>query len=140
MRCATGVPIVLVGALRDRVPRSDVEQQHLFDDPLAIIVRAGHPLAGRRAPRRARPRRAIRWIIARDDSPLRRQFEGLFRRARMPPPGDCIECNSMVAARELLLDSDRVTLLSVRQVGARSWPACWWRCRTRTAGSLGRSG
>ncbi len=106
---------LLVGALRDRVTRSDVEQQHLFDDPLAIIVRAGHPLGGRRA-LDARALAGFRWIIARDDSPLRRQFEKLFRRARMPPPGDCIECNSMVAARELLLDSDRVTLLSVRQV------------------------
>jgi LysR family transcriptional regulator, regulator for genes of the gallate degradation pathway len=106
---------VLVGALRERVPAADVEQQHLFDDPLAIVVRAGHPLAAGRAPD-TRSLAAYPWIVSRAGSPLRRRFEELFERARLVPPGAVIECNSMVAARELLLGSDRVTLLSARQV------------------------
>jgi LysR family transcriptional regulator, regulator for genes of the gallate degradation pathway len=106
---------VLVGALRERVPATDVEQQHLFEDPLAIIVRAGHPLAARGAPD-ARAIVAYPWIVPRAGSPLRRRFEELFKRARLAPPGAVIECNSVVAARELLLGSDRVTLLSARQM------------------------
>jgi DNA-binding transcriptional LysR family regulator len=106
---------VLVGALRERVPAADVEQQHLFDDPLAIVVRAGHPLAAGRAPD-ARSLAAYPWIVPRAGSPLRRRFEELFERARLVPPGAVIECNSMVAARELLLGSDCVTLLSARQM------------------------
>jgi DNA-binding transcriptional LysR family regulator len=106
---------LLVGALRQPLPQSDVLQQHLFDDPLAIIVRSGHPLTAGAAPVAGELAR-YPWIVPRQGSPLRRQFEQLFERARVVPPGVSIECNSLVAARELLLDSDYVTLLSGRQV------------------------
>jgi len=105
---------LLVGALRQPLPHSDVVQQHLFDDPLSIIVRAEHPLNGT-APVAGELAR-YPWIVPRQGSPLRRQFEQLFQRARLAPPGVSIECNSLVAARELLLDSDYITLLSGRQV------------------------
>ena len=106
---------LLVGALRQPLPQSDVVQQHLFDDPLAIIVRAGHPLNGGPPPVAGDMAR-YPWIVPRQGSPLRRQFEQLFHRARVAPPGVSIECNSLVAARELLLDGDFITLLSARQV------------------------
>jgi DNA-binding transcriptional LysR family regulator len=76
---------VLVGTLREHVSGSELEQQHLFDDPLDILVRAGHPLARRRAPA-AHVLAAYPWIVPRAGSPLRRQFEELFRRARLAPP------------------------------------------------------
>src|SRR5215470_6086692 len=41
---------VLVGALRDPLPYDDIVQEHLFDDPLAIVVGAQHPLAAAGAP------------------------------------------------------------------------------------------
>jgi DNA-binding transcriptional LysR family regulator len=109
---------VLVGALREQTP-SDVLQEHLFDDPLAIIVRRGHPLekmtgGGRRAP----PVAALAgfpWIAPRAGSPLRRHFERLFSGASTRPPAAAIECNSLIAARALLLRSDRAMLLSEQQ-------------------------
>ena len=109
---------VLVGALRERIP-PDVVQQPLFDDPLAILVRRGHPLekmsdGGRRAP----PAGALvnfAWIAPRAGSPLRRHFERLFTGASGPPPAAAIECNSLIAARALLLRSDRAMLLSAQQ-------------------------
>jgi DNA-binding transcriptional LysR family regulator len=106
---------LLVGALRQPLPQSDVVQQHLFDDTLAIIVRTGHPLNGGVAPVAGELAR-YPWIVPRQGSPLRRQFEQLFQSARVALPGVSIECNSLVAARELLLDSDFITLLSARQV------------------------
>lgn len=109
---------VLVGALREQIP-PDVVQEPLFDDPLAIIVRRGHPLekmsgGGRRAP----PAEALvrfAWIAPRSGSPLRRHFERLFSGARSAPPAAAIECNSLIAARALLLRSDRAMLLSEQQ-------------------------
>jgi DNA-binding transcriptional LysR family regulator len=109
---------VLVGALREQIP-PDVVQKPLFDDPLAIIVRRDHPLAkmsggGRRAP----PAEALvrfAWIAPRAGSPLRRHFERLFSGATAPPPAAAIECNSLIAARTLLLRSDRAMLLSAQQ-------------------------
>ena len=40
-----GLADVLVGALRDPIPSEDILQEHLFDDPLAIVVGAQHALA-----------------------------------------------------------------------------------------------
>lgn len=108
---------VLVGALRE-APHEDVRQEHLFDDPLAIIVRTGHPLARERAARRLTPDvlASFPWIAPRRGSPLRRSFDRLFAEASRRPPAAPVECNSLVAARGLLLASDRVMLLSASQV------------------------
>jgi LysR family transcriptional regulator, regulator for genes of the gallate degradation pathway len=111
-----GTADILVGALRDPPPADDVVEEPLFDDPLAIVVRAGHPLADRRRPTVAALLR-YPWIAARPGSPLRRQFDELFTHAGATPPGGLIECNSLVAARALLLGSDRAMLLSEHQIG-----------------------
>ncbi len=106
---------VLVGALRDPLPADDVAQEHLFDDPLALIMRAGHPLAGRRLLDDASLAR-FAWIAPRPESPLRRHFEELHARLDTDGRAAPIECNSLVAARALLLESDRLMLLSAHQV------------------------
>jgi len=106
---------VLVGALRDPVPYEDIVQEHLFDDPLAIVVGAQHALAGRGAPTLA-ALSCYPWIAPRPDSPLRRHFETLIGRLEVPHSVAPIECNSLVAARSLLLASDRVMLLSEHQI------------------------
>ncbi len=105
----------LVGALRSPLAASDVQQEHLFDDPLSLIVRAGHPLTAVRTPGLAQLGRHA-WIAPRVESPLRRQFELLRRKLGEPAPAAPIECNSLSAARALLLGSDRVMLLSRHQV------------------------
>lgn len=110
-----GAADVLIGALRDPSPGSDVVQEHLFDDPLAIVFRAGHPLASEGAPA-LESLAPFPWIAPRTESPLRRQFDAFLARldtqARQVP----IECNSLVAARALLLASDRLMLLSAHQI------------------------
>lgn len=109
---------MLVGALRKQIP-SDVMQELLFEDPLAIIVRRGHPLdllsVGGRRPVSAEQLARYPWIAPRPGSPLRRQFERLFQDSSQVPPAAPIECNSLVAARAVLLASDRAMLLSSHQ-------------------------
>jgi LysR family transcriptional regulator, regulator for genes of the gallate degradation pathway len=106
---------VLVGALRRLTRGDEVVQEHLFDDPLAIVLRAAHPLAGRK---RVRVEELTRypWIAPRAESPLRAQFDDLFASAGVRPPRVPIECNSLVAARALLIESDSLMLSSARQV------------------------
>jgi DNA-binding transcriptional LysR family regulator len=106
---------VLVGALRDPVPYEDIVQEHLFDDPLAIVVGARHPLAGHGAPTVAALAR-YPWIAPRRDSPLRRHFDALFGKLDVQRRVTPIECNSLVAARSMLLASERVMLLSEHQI------------------------
>ena len=109
---------ILVGALRESVP-VDVVQELLFEDPLAIIVRRGHPLArmsdSGRSPPPVDALLRFPWIAPRAGSPLRRHFERLFPGPAGLPPAAAIECNSLIAARALLLRSDRAMLLSAQQ-------------------------
>lgn len=111
----TGAADFLVGALRDPAPAASVVEEPLFDDPLAIVVRAGHPLARQRSPS-ARSLARYPWVAPRAGSPLRRQFDELFAAGRCAVPSGLIECNSLDAARALLQRSDRVMLLSEHQV------------------------
>jgi DNA-binding transcriptional LysR family regulator len=106
---------ILIGALRDPAPAADVVQEHLFDDPLAIVVRARHPLARRRRVTAAALGQ-YPWIAPRASSPLRVHFNALIAstgREQQSPP---LECNSMAAARAFLLESDHVMLLSAHQI------------------------
>ncbi len=105
----------LIGALRSPAPVADVVQEHLFDDPLAIIVRAKHPLLSRRRVTVAALSK-YPWIVPRAGTPLRVHFHEMFETAGLPAPTRAIECNSLIAARALLFESDRIMLLSAHQI------------------------
>ena len=106
---------ILIGALRDPAPTADVLQEHLFDDPLAIIVRARHPLV-RRARVTAAALGKFQWIAPRAGSPLRVHFNALLASTGLELPSPPLECNSLAAARAFLLESDRIMLLSAHQI------------------------
>ncbi len=111
----SGESDVLIGALREPAPATDVNQEHLFDDPLALIVRAAHPLVGRRRVTAAMLRK-FQWIAPRTGSPLRGHFDALMDSAGLRLPSPPLECNSLAAARAFLLESDRIMLLSAHQI------------------------
>lgn len=106
-----GVVDVLVGALRAQEPPGLV-QTALFDDRLAVIARAGHPLAHGAADIAALM--PYPWIVGAPGSPLRAQWEALFAGADRPAAP--ILCGSVMTIRGILLDSDGLTLLSPDQV------------------------
>jgi DNA-binding transcriptional LysR family regulator len=105
----------LIGALRSPAPVADVVQEHLFDDPLSIIVRAKHPLLARKRITVAALSK-YPWIVPRAGTPLRSHLHEMFATAGLPSPTRAIECNSLIAARALLLESDRIMLLSAHQI------------------------
>jgi DNA-binding transcriptional LysR family regulator len=111
----SGESDILIGALREPVPAADVRQEHLFDDPLSIVVRARHPLL---RSRRLTPAELGRyqWIAPRAGSPLRVHFNALLASTGLELPSPPLECNSMAAARAFLLESDRIMLLSAHQI------------------------
>jgi DNA-binding transcriptional LysR family regulator len=105
----------LIGALRELRPSADITQEHLFDDPLSIVMRAEHPLAKRRK-LSATDLTSYPWIAPRSSSPLRAHFEALFTKLGVASPRRPIECNSLIAARSLLMESDHLMLSSMNQV------------------------
>lgn len=103
----------LIGALRVEGVVKDITENKLFDDPLSLVMRAGHPiLEAKRLT--SKSLRDWPWVAPRRDSPLRQNFESLFLPGS--PPENIVECNSLSAARVILMQSDRLMLLSDMQI------------------------
>lgn len=105
----------IIGALRDPAPTADIVQQHLFEEPLSIVVRTGHPLLGKTVPS-PDVLATLEWIAPREHTPTRDLFMAFFSRAGVATPQRIIECSSLVATRRLLQTSDRAALLSPAQI------------------------
>ncbi|MEZ5709314.1 MAG: LysR family transcriptional regulator [Blastomonas sp.] len=106
---------LLLGALRDDAEHEDLLQEPVFEDRPQIIMRVGHPLAsGARPGIDALIRHS--WILPSDETPLRQYWEAMVRSAGAEPPHVDIECGSVLTIRELLLDTDALTLLSPDQL------------------------
>lgn len=106
---------LLVGALRPQA-QDGIVQQPLFDDHPIIIGRAGHPLAAQRGAVAAADLAAFPWIVPAPGTPLRTQWSSMFEGAGVGPPRVPIECGSVIMVRQILVDSDFLTLLSADQV------------------------
>jgi len=104
---------LLTGALRDPVPIDDVVQEPLFSDQLAVAARAGHPLAAKKK-LTAKQLSVYPWVVPRHGTPTREHFERMF-------PDDqsdinLIETSSLILVRGLLLESDRLAVISAHQI------------------------
>jgi DNA-binding transcriptional LysR family regulator len=106
---------LIVGALRTPNPAADVQQELLFEAPLSIVVRAGHPLLSGKPPG-ARVLARLEWVMPRAGTPAREYIAAYFERQGVSGPAHIVECSSLVATRGLLLRSDRAALLSADQV------------------------
>lgn len=104
----------LVGALRDPLPIDDIIQESLFDDPLVIAARRDHPLSGR-ANLSISDMSAYPWVVPRSGTPTRDKFDALFGSGAGKLPG-LVESSSLVMIRGLLLNSDRITIISGHQI------------------------
>ena len=108
---------LLLGALRIGELEQGLTQQELFQDSLSIIARAGHPLLSKHKVS-LDDLRGYAWVVSREGTPTRGIFDrlglGQCRRAAaaLPP----IIAGSSVVVRGLLMETDRLTVLSPRQV------------------------
>ncbi|WP_182084396.1 LysR family transcriptional regulator [Aureimonas sp. ME7] len=102
---------ILVGALRDPAPSSDVVQRPLLDDDLFVVGRADHPLAGDEVPT-LEALASFPWIVGASGAPMRAVWETMFAARR---PARRIECGSVLTARGLMLRGEWLALLSSDQ-------------------------
>ncbi|MGN6500889.1 MAG: LysR family transcriptional regulator [Tsuneonella sp.] len=104
----------LLGALRPGQGGDDIVQVPAFEDRPKVIMRRGHPLAGKalEAPDLAR----YPWILPASETPLRRYWKHLFEQCGVPPPDVDIECGSVLTARELMVRTNALALLSPDQL------------------------
>lgn len=110
----------MIGAVREPQPAPDLEQRALFSDRVIAIARAGHPLAVGLAQEPVLPAledlARYPWIVPSSGAPLRAGFEAMFKSAGLTPPIVPIECGSVMTIREILMQTDFLTLLSPDQV------------------------
>ena len=104
---------ILIGALRDPLPVEDVEQESLFVDRLVIAARKDHPLAGKRDITLDDLTR-YPWVVPRMGTPTRQHFEKLMSSSPCKPRP--VETSSLVLGLGLLLQSDRLSLISGHQI------------------------
>lgn len=111
----SGAIDVMVGALRQPAPVEDVVETALFSDPLAVVVRKGHPLTGTRKPSIETLARQS-WVLPAAGTPTRQHFERIFSEKGLAAPEPAVEASSLIAVRGLLLENDMATLISRHQV------------------------
>jgi LysR family transcriptional regulator of gallate degradation len=106
---------IIAGALRDPVPGPDVQQETLFEDCLAVVARRDHPLATRRL-KSLNDLKDAAWIMPMPGTPAQAAFDQSFQAEGLAPPPASLRVNSPIMMQALLAASDRVALMSPRQV------------------------
>ncbi|QVM83910.1 LysR family transcriptional regulator [Novosphingobium decolorationis] len=104
---------VMVGALRSPLVETDLEQRTLFEDVPVFLGRHDHPLVGTE-PEAADLARYPFCLPARG-TPLRDSFERYFESHGQSPQVP-LESGSVMMIRQVMMDSDFLTLLSRDQV------------------------
>lgn len=105
----------LLGALRPEEELDDLHQEAVFEDRPQVILRSGHPLARHESPTAAELT-AYGWILPSAQTPLRGYWEAMLTDAGCAAPSVAIECGSVLTIREILLETDMLTLLSPDQL------------------------
>ncbi len=105
----------LLGALRDDAAIEDLDQQPAFDDMPQIIMRAGHPLCSKSRVS-GDDLGKYPWVMPSATTPLHGYWTEMFAAAKVDLPHLEIECGSVLTIRELLLETDLMTLLSPDQL------------------------
>ncbi|PKB13483.1 DNA-binding transcriptional LysR family regulator [Novosphingobium kunmingense] len=105
---------LMVGALREPLLEADLVQKPLFTDLPAVIGRKGHPLAA--GPAGVSDLAAYPWTVPSKGAPLRDSFDRFFAVAGVEPPSVPIESGSVMMIRQILVDSDFLTMLSPDQL------------------------
>lgn len=104
----------LLGALREECPE-DLAQENVFDDRPQIVMRKDHPALSGGAIAKQDLAKA-QWIIPAAPTPLRAHWEAMLRDAGIEEFNVEIECGSVLTIREMLLETDFLTLLSPDQL------------------------
>ena len=105
-----------LGALRDPMVEPDLLQEPLFEDRPQVFARRGHPLENARPDLAALARHE--FLLPPAGTPLRDLWDEGFRRVGLDPPRVTLETGSVMMIRQMLLETDRLTLLSPDQLSA----------------------
>ncbi len=104
----------VVGALRGSSAAADILEDALLDDDLSIMCRTGHPLLAKEKVSWA-DLLNFPWVLPRHGTPTRELVHQLIVSNGLNEPEHVVETSSFIILRGLVMDSDRVTVLSRHQ-------------------------
>ena len=113
LRC--GELDMIVGAIRPVQNGDGLTTEKLFEDKLSVIVRKGHPLEGRENLTLV-DLQTFAWVLPASNTPSRLIFDRMLEDAGLETPVSTVETSSLSNVRGLLLESDRLALLSEHQI------------------------
>lgn len=108
---------LIVGALRPVLSTKGLVQETLFIDRLAVLARSGHWLAGH-AKLSWRDMQEAQWIMPMAHTPAQAVLEQVLASGGLPMPNVELRVNSALMMQALLLQTDRVAMMSPRQMQA----------------------
>ncbi|MER7502690.1 LysR substrate-binding domain-containing protein [Nonomuraea pusilla] len=119
-RLVDGDTDLILGRLNPIEDRTGLRQMPLYNEPVLLVARAGHPAEQVRA---LSGLLGYPWILPLEQTSLRQELEQVFHKEGLPLPDDRVECTSMLTIRSLLLETDMIAAL----------PALFVRTDTRLA-------
>lgn len=101
---------LLLGRLQPDEPTGLYRHVPLYEEPVGIVVRQGHPAAEHPAQSLEELLR-YPWILPGRPAMLRDELDELFARRGLSLPSDVIECSTILTLRSILLQTDSVAPL-----------------------------
>lgn len=100
----------IIGRLTGISGAPTMTQRMLYDEPILLVARVGHPVLQRTALTIA-DLVELPWILPGTETVLHSELEQLFLRHDLALPADRIECTSILALRSLLVETDVIAAL-----------------------------
>jgi DNA-binding transcriptional LysR family regulator len=101
---------LMIGRVLDSESAAQLSFEPLIDEPHSLIVRAGHPLAGR-SDLSLQELARQNWILPPGGSILRDRLTALFLTAGLDQPQQAVETLSLPVITSMLMQSDMVVAL-----------------------------
>lgn len=104
----------VLGALRSSSYGSDLQGEELMRENLVILMRRGHPWAGR--PVTPEMLSSAKWVLPRSGSPARDLLSAFFFHIGISSPPPVVETGDLAILRGVLLNSDMLAAVSAHQL------------------------
>ncbi|AOK57357.1 LysR family transcriptional regulator [Burkholderia stagnalis] len=102
---------IVLGRLSAEHDKLHLRYEPLTGEPVAAVVRPGHPLLAHAPLALADVQRAA-WVVPPAGSVLRHRFELMFQRASLAPPANVVETAALLFITRVLEQSDMIAVLA----------------------------
>ncbi len=103
----------VVGRLPKFRGREGLVQEALYNEPIVVVARRGHPLEGKKN-LKMKKLAEYDWILPPAQTSLRRQIEASFQNEGVEPPLNSVESISILANLKLLIESDMLAVMPLQ--------------------------